>query len=79
MQTVEDRFATLVKGSLAGLDVSLETCQGIPALQAVQRAKDLPADLVLIGKLDGLCGVARHVVREAICSVLTVPIPDGES
>ncbi len=78
-QTVEDRFAMLVRGPLAGLDATLEKCQGIPALQAVQRAKDLPADLVLIGKLDGLCGVARHVVREANCSVLTVPIPDGET
>ncbi len=73
MPTVEDRFAKLAHGPLVGLDVTLETCQGIPALQAVQRANDLPADLVLIGKFDGLGGVARHVVREAPCSVLTVP------
>jgi len=48
-------------------------------LQAVQRAKDLPADFVLLLELDGLGGVARHVVREAPCSVLTVPLLDRET
>lgn len=71
--SIEDRFAKLVDEDLQGLDVILETAQGIPSQQVVQRANQLPADLVLLGKRDGLGSVARTVIREAKCSVLTIP------
>lgn len=77
--SVEERFAKLVSEELSGLDVTLETAQGFPSQQAVHRAHQLKADLVLLEKLDGLGGVARAVTRDAKCSVLTVPIIDMDN
>lgn len=76
--TVEERFAKLVESELQGINAKLETAQGLPAMQVVQRANQLPADLVLVGKRAGLGSVARSVVREASCCVLTVPLVEAE-
>lgn len=76
--SIEDRFTKLVDEELSNLDVTLETAQGYPSRQVVHRANHLPADLVLLGKRDGLGSVARGVTREAECSVLTVPVADGD-
>ena len=76
--SVEGRFAELVTDELQGLDVTLETAQGFPSQEIVQRANRLPTDLVLLGKLEGLGGVARFVIRETKCSVLTVPVNNAQ-
>jgi nucleotide-binding universal stress UspA family protein len=76
--SIEERFAKLVDEDLQGLDVTLETAQGIPSVQVVQRTNQMPADLVLLGKREGLGSVARSVIREAKCSVLTAPVIDSE-
>jgi nucleotide-binding universal stress UspA family protein len=76
--SIEERFAKLVDEDLQGLDATLETAQGIPSVQVVQRINHMPADLVLLGKREGLGSVARSVIREAKCSVLTVPVTDSE-
>ena len=75
---MEERFAKLVHEDLHGLDVTLETAQGYPSQQVVQQANHLPADLVFVGKREGLGSVARAVTREASCSVLTVPFIDSD-
>lgn len=75
---VEERFAKLVDEDLQGLDVTLETAQGIPSVQIVHRTNQLPAHLVLLGKREGLGGVARSVISEAKCSVLTVPVVESD-
>lgn len=77
-RTVEERFAELADEDLQGLNASLETAQGYPSRQVVQRANQLPAGLVLLSKREGLGSVARSVIREAKCSVLTVPVTDAE-
>src|SRR5690606_32635828 len=76
--SIEERFAMLVNEDLQGLNVTLETAQGIPSVQILQRIKQIPADLVLLGKREGLGSVARSVTRDAKCSVLTVPVTDAE-
>ena len=78
MMSVEERFAKLVDEDLHGLDVTLETAQGFPSQQVVQRANQPSVDLVLLGKRDGLGSVARSVTREAKCSVLTIPSIDQD-
>ena len=70
----EERFAELKTDELSGLDVTLETAQGFPSQEILQRANRPPTDLVLLGKQEGLGGVARFVIRETKCSVLTVPV-----
>lgn len=72
--TVEERFAKLVEEELAGVDADLETTEGIPSLQVVQRGKELRADLILLGKREGMGSVAREATRQAACSVMTVPL-----
>ena len=77
--SIEERFAKLVDEELQELDATLETAQGIPSQQVVQRANHLPADLVLLAKRDGLGSVARSVIREAKCSVLTMPTMEEDA
>lgn len=72
--TVEERFAKLVDEELEGIDVELETAQGVPSLKIVHRAKELAANLVLLGKREGLGSVAQQTTRQAPCSVLTAPL-----
>lgn len=72
--SVEQRFAIYTDDELGGIDVTLETAQGFPSQQVVQRSNHLPADLVLLGKRDGLGSVSRSVIREARCSVLAMPM-----
>ncbi|WP_417849761.1 universal stress protein [Thalassoglobus sp.] len=76
--SVESRFVELIEDELSGLDVTLETAQGIPSEQVVQRANYLETDLVMLGKRDSLGSVSRSVIREARCSVLTVPVSEVE-
>ncbi|QDT34769.1 universal stress protein [Thalassoglobus polymorphus] len=76
--SVESRFIELIEDELSGFDVTLETAQGIPSEQVVQRANYLETDLVLLGKRDSLGSVSRSVIREARCSVLTVPVNEVE-
>ena len=73
-QSAEERFAKIRDESLQGLKVTLETSKGYPSEQVVQRACDLPADLVLLSTHDGLGSVSRRVITEAKCSVLAVPM-----
>lgn len=77
--SVEERFSKLVDEELHGLDVSLETAQEYPSQQVVQHANHLPADLILLGKREGLGSVARAVTREVKCSLLTIPTIDQEN
>ena len=76
--SIEERFAKLVDEDLQGLDATLETAQGIPSVQVVQRTNQISVDLVLLGKREGLGSVARSVTREAKCSVLAVPVTDAK-
>ena len=72
-KTTEQRFAALKQSELADIDVELDTCQGVPAVEIVHRAGELEADLVIIGT-DGAHGsVAHKVTRETHCPVLMVP------
>ena len=72
-EPVEERFAELAKTQLSGVDVSLETHQGVPAMEILSCVGELEADLVLLGTRGVVGSVAQHVTREAPCSVLTVP------
>ncbi len=74
-EPIEDRFAELTGGQLSDVDVTLETCQGVPAVEIVSRVQELQADLVLVGTPGELGSVSQNVTRQAPCSVLTVPNP----
>lgn len=69
-ETTEQRFAELKQSELAGIEVELESCQGIPAVEIVHRARDADADLMIIGTHGTLGSVAQNVTREAHCPVL---------
>jgi nucleotide-binding universal stress UspA family protein len=64
----------------AGIDVDLVSGTGVPALEIVTYAAELPADLIVMGT-HGVGGfqhlmlgsVAEKVLRRASCPVLTVP------
>ena len=73
---IEDRFSGLANNQLSGVDVTLETCQGVPSVEIVSRVRELQADLVLVGTHGALGSVAQNVTREVSCSVLTVPKPE---
>ena len=72
---IEDRFAELISSKLSDVDATLETCQGVPSVEIVSRARELQADLVLVGTPSELGSVSQNVTRHAPCSVLTVPNP----
>jgi nucleotide-binding universal stress UspA family protein len=72
-KSTEQQFAELKQNELAGIDVELETCDGIPAVEIVHRARDLEADLIVIGTHGTLGSVPQNVTREAHCPILIVP------
>ena len=72
-EPVESRFSELIQSQLADVDATLETCQGAPSVEIVNRVRELQADLVVVGTHGVLGSVAQNVTREASCSVLTVP------
>jgi nucleotide-binding universal stress UspA family protein len=49
-ETTEQRFAELKQSELAGIDVELDTCQGVPAAEIVHRAAEMEADLIVPSK-----------------------------
>lgn len=75
--SVEERFTQAKDEYLQGLDVTLETAQGHPPEQVVQRARDRSSDLVLLATRGGLGSVSRKVITNAKCSVLAVPVDEG--
>ena len=58
---------------LADVDAQWEACQGVPAIEIVQRARGTETDLVVIGTQGTLGSVAQNVTRNAQCPVLIVP------
>jgi nucleotide-binding universal stress UspA family protein len=73
------RLTSLVEKSAAGIAAEPRIGHGKPAAQILQAAADLGADLIVIGvhgrnALDlGVFGsTANHVVRQAVCPVLTL-------
>lgn len=69
---VERRFGELREQELAGVNVRLETSQGVPYEEILRRATGIRADLVLLATHGLLGAVAQNVLRSADCSVLTV-------
>ena len=72
-ETWEQRFAELKQTELPGIDVELEACQGVPAVEIVHRLRGTEADLIVLGTHGALGSVAQNVTREAPCPVLIVP------
>lgn len=72
-------FERLRETELPGVSASLETSDGIPYLKIIDRARELPCDLILMAthgwtglKHFFLGSVAEKAVRKAPCSVLTI-------
>ena len=78
VETTEQHFTELKQNELSGIDVDLESCQGVPAVEIVHRARDTEADLIVIGTHDTLGSVAQNVTRQAHCPVLTVPTKNSD-
>jgi nucleotide-binding universal stress UspA family protein len=78
-ETALRRLTSLVEQPAAGIAAEPRIGHGKPAAQILQTAADLGADLIVIGvhgrgALDlGMFGsTANHVVRQAVCPVLTL-------
>lgn len=71
-RAVEQEFAALKAKELTEVDITLETCEGVPYLEISRTAREIDADLVLISTRGVLGSVAQNVIRDAPCSVLTV-------
>jgi nucleotide-binding universal stress UspA family protein len=67
------RFRELARVELPAAEVAFENAEGAPHLEIVRRARELKADLVLLGTRGLLGSVAQSVAREAPCSVMAVP------
>ena len=76
-QPIEERFATLKDEDLAGVEADLEICEGEPSQEIARVARELNAELVIVGTHGVLGSVAQNVTRSVPCSVLTVPVPPG--
>jgi nucleotide-binding universal stress UspA family protein len=73
-------FAT--RAGAAGVACRTKMVEGLPATEIVQRAREIGADLIVIGTHGRrgiahvvLGSVAERVVQHAPCPVLTVPVP----
>ena len=69
---VEEQFVELKEKELAGIDATLETCEGVPYLEIARTAREIDADLVVLSTHGVLGSVAQNVIRDAPCSVLSL-------
>ena len=82
-QKMLDRLLEFTRGIPEEVSVNLKTVAGVPYLEILRRAKQIDADLIIIGT-HGRTGirhmligsVAEKIVRTAACPVMTVRHPD---